>query len=159
MGEQFVKPEQVLVNVTASSKLEALKLLAELGSELGIGHNSKGILQAFLDREELGTTGMENGLAIPHAKSDVIKYPAVCLAKFSQPVEWESMDGKPVTIAVALYVPQSDANTTHIRLISKVAVLASRDDFSSFIASTDNPVEIAKYLSEGIQLYNPGISS
>lgn len=75
----------------------------------------------------------------------------MCLAKFSQPIEWESLDGRPVTVAVALYVPESEAGTTHVRYLSKVAVMASRPGFSSFISSCDDSQEIAAYLSDGIQ--------
>lgn len=150
--ERFVKSDQVFVGVDAKTKYDALDYLARKGKELGIGTSYEELLQAFLDREELGTTGMVDGLAIPHAKTGAVRSPAVCLAKFKEPVEWEAMDGKPVTVAVALYVPDSQAATTHIKLLSKVAVLASREEFGSFIADCDDPDEIAAYLSDNIHL-------
>lgn len=151
-SEQFVKPEQVFAGAEVANKREALEFLAQKGADLDIGKSSEKILQAFLDREKLGITGMVDGLAIPHAKSSAIDAPAVCLAKFAKPVEWDSMDDNPVTVAVALYVPDAEAGTTHVKLLSKVAVLASRDDFGSFISSCDDLAEIAAYLSEGIRL-------
>lgn len=153
MSDQgFVTAENVFVNVDVATKEEALSFLAEKGAELGIGESADAIYQAFLNREELGPTGLEAGLAIPHAKSDVINRPAVCLAKFVHPLEWESMDDEPISVAVTLYVPGGEAGTTHVRLLSKVAVLASRDGFAEFIYGSDDPAEIAAYLSEGISL-------
>ena len=149
-ADKFIEPCQVFVDVDVTSKGEALEFFAEKGAELGIGSSAGEILGAFRAREDLGPTGMEGGLAIPHAKSDAISRPAVCLAKFSRPLEWESLDGQPVTVAVALYGPESEAGSTHVRYLSKVAVMASRPGFSSFISSGDDPQEIATRLSDGI---------
>lgn len=147
---KFIEPCQVFVNVDVATKTEALEFLAERGMELGIGTSKEDILDALLDREQLGPSGIEDGLAIPHAKSTAIMRPAVCLAKFAHPIKWESLDGKPVTIAVALYVPAAEASTTHVRYLSKVAVMASKPDFFSFVASHNNPDEIANYLCNAL---------
>ena len=147
--EAFVEARQVFVGVEASSKDEALRFLADEAGRLGFG-DADGIYEAFLAREALGTTGIENGLAIPHAKSLAVTTPAVCLAKFVRPVEWGAMDGQPVTVAVALFVPEAAAGTTHLRLLSRVAVLAGGEDFAPFIAGCDDAEEIAAYLTEGI---------
>lgn len=149
----FIKPWQVFVDVNVSTKHDALIFLAQKGAELGIGTSEAAILSAFLDREALGPTGMEDGLAIPHAKSSEIKRPAVCLAKFAHPLEWESISGGPssVSVAVTLYVPAAEAGTTHVKYLSKVAVIASRPGFSSFISGCNDPVEIASYLNRSVR--------
>ena len=150
MTESIVTKEQVLVGVDCLTKDEALRLIAQTAVDQGIGVDADMVYSAFLEREKLGPTGMEDGLAIPHAKSDGILRPAVCLAKFDKPIAWESLDGNPVTVAVALFVPTGEAGTTHVRLLSKVAVLASREGFSDFIGGCNDPKEIADYLRRGI---------
>ena len=139
-------PEHVFCQVDATSKEEALDFLARQGEALGLARSHDALRESFLAREALGSTGCVEGLAIPHAKCTAVTRPAVCLAKFSQPVEWGSLDGKPVTCAVALFVPEGQAGTTHLKLLSKIAVLTSQDEFGAFIGSTNDPDAISGYL-------------
>lgn len=139
-------PEHVFCQVDVASKEEALDFLSRQGEVLGLAQSHEALLESFLAREELGSTGCVEGLAIPHAKCAAVTRPAVCLAKFAQPVEWGSLDGKPVTCAVALFVPGGQAGTTHLKLLSKIAVLTSQDEFGAFIGSTNDPAAISDYL-------------
>lgn len=146
-AQDVISPSQVFCDVAVANKEEALHFLSEKGVALGISEDAEGLYESFVEREALGSTGCVEGLAIPHAKSDVVVRPAVCIVKFAWPLEWGSLDGKPVTCAVALYVPSSQAGDTHLKLLSKIAVLASRDDFGTFIAATNDPVSISDYMT------------
>lgn len=79
-------------------------------------------MNAFLAREAEGTTGMMEGFAIPHAKSDAITEAAVIVVKDDSGVTgWDTMDGAPVNVAIALLIPGAQAGTTHLKILSKVA--------------------------------------
>ena len=140
----------VVMGQSASTREELLRLIAQRAVELGIAADAEAVLSALLAREELGETGMTDGFAVPHAKSDAISEAAVVVVKNDHPVEWPSFDDKPVDIAVALLVPEADASDLHIRLLSRTAVLLMRDAFKRLLRETDDASAIADAINEGL---------
>ena len=147
----FIKASNVFLDVPATTIDDALDFLTDKAIELGISDDRDAVLAAFKAREAEGTTGMMDGFAIPHAKSDAVKDAAILVAKFAGKVKWESMDGSPIKIAIALLVPGGEAGTTHLQLLSKVAVMLLDDNFRSAIAGTDDPEAIAAEISKGLE--------
>ena len=119
----FVSANQVSIGYTATSREDALHYLSEQAIELGFADDASAVEAAFIARENEAETGLVAGFAVPHAKSDAIHTPGVAVLKLSEPVEWPSFDGVPVDVALALYVPAGEAGTTHLRLLSKAAVM------------------------------------
>ena len=140
----------VVMGQSASTREELLRLIAQRAVELGVAADAEAVLSALLAREELGETGMTDGFAVPHAKSDAISEAAVVVVKNNHPVEWPSFDDKPVDIAVALLVPEADASDLHIRLLSRTAVLLMRDAFKRLLRETDDASAIADAINEGL---------
>lgn len=140
----------VVVGQSASTREELLRLIAQRAVELGVATDAEAVLSALLAREELGETGMTDGFAVPHAKSDAISEAAVVVVKNDHPVEWPSFDDKPADIAVALLVPEADASDLHIRLLSRTAVLLMRDAFKRLLRETDDASAIADAINEGL---------
>ena len=92
------------------------------GLKAGLADDADAVMNAFLAREAEGTTGMMEGFAIPHAKSDAITEAAVIVVKDDSGVTgWDTMDGAPVNVAIALLIPGAQAGTTHLKILSKVA--------------------------------------
>lgn len=147
---EFVPASNVLLNQSAASVDEALELLANKAVELGLSDDAAGVLEAFKAREAEGTTGMTGGFAIPHAKSDAIKQAGMIVAKFSEGVKWASMDNEPITCAIAILTPAAEAGTTHLQLLSKVAVLLMDEGFRSNVQSADDAAKIAELVNAGI---------
>ena len=147
----FVKAASVFVNQSIDTRDGILRFIADKAAELGVTDDAPATYEAFVKREEMGETGMTDGFAVPHAKSSAIKEPAVIVVKNDHPVEWPSFDDKPVSIAIALLVPDTDAGTEHIRLLSKAAVLLMKDDFKKIINGTDDPQVIADAIDAGIE--------
>lgn len=146
----FVKAEDVFVNQHASSREEVLRFIAEKAKEIGVTDDADSVYNAFLAREEMGETGMTDGFAVPHAKDAAIKKPAVFVFKNETPLEWPSFDEKPVDVAIALLVPDGEAGTTHIKLLSKTAVLLMRDEFKSLLRDSNDQAAIAQAINEGV---------
>ena len=144
----FVKEENVFVGQSAQSREEVLRFLADRAGELGITADPD---QAFLEREDMGETGMTEGFAVPHAKSAAIDHAAVIVFKNDVALEWPSFDGQPVDIAMALLVPDSEAGTTHIKLLSKTAVLLMREEFKELLRTSDDRQAIADAINAGIE--------
>lgn len=147
--EGFVKASNVSCGQTVENRDAALALISERAVEAGIAEDSAALYAAFLKREAEGTTGMVEGFAIPHAKSDTVKAAQVMVLKSSEGIaSWETMDESPVTCAIALLVPESEAGTSHLQILSKVATALTDEAFRAAVKSTDDPAAIAKLINE-----------
>ena len=146
----FVKEKGVFVNQDLDSREDFLHFISEKALELGIASSVSAVYDALIAREEMGETGMTDGFAVPHAKCDAIKEAAVLVVKNSRPVEWPSFDDKPVDVAIALLVPGAETGTTHIKLLSKTAVLLMRDQFKRLLHGTDDRGAIADAINPGL---------
>ena len=145
----FVKASNVFCGQTVENRDAALALISERAVEAGIAEDSAELYAAFLKREAEGTTGMVEGFAIPHAKSDTVKAAQVMVLKSSEGIaSWETMDESPVTCAIALLVPESEAGTSHLQILSKVAMALTDEAFRAAVKSTDDPAAIAKLINE-----------
>ncbi|WP_455139516.1 PTS sugar transporter subunit IIA [Thermophilibacter sp.] len=139
----FVSERNVLLHQTAATREEALRIISDYSVELGAADDADAVYAGFLAREEIDQTGMMEGFAIPHCKTDAVKRAAAVVFKNETPLEWPSLDGKPVDIAVALLVPDAEAGTTHLRLLSKTAVLLMNEEFKRLVREGDDPKAIA----------------
>lgn len=143
----FVSEENILLNQQATTKEEALRTISDAAVRLGVADDADAVYAAFLAREEIDKTGMVDGFAVPHCKTDAVKSAAVIIFKNAQPVEWPSLDDKPVDIAMALLIPDSEAGTTHLRLLSKAAMLLMDDNFKSKLRESDDAADLAATLN------------
>lgn len=143
----FVSEENILLNQQATTKEEALRTISEAAARIGVADDADAVYAAFLAREEIDKTGMVDGFAVPHCKTDAVKSAAVIIFKNAQPVEWPSLDDKPVDIAMALLIPDSEAGTTHLRLLSKAAMLLMDDNFKSKLRESDDAADLAATLN------------
>ncbi|MDO4428997.1 MAG: fructose PTS transporter subunit IIA [Atopobiaceae bacterium] len=147
---QFVSEKSVFVNQNLESREALLRFVSDKAAEFGITDNADAVYDAFMAREAMGETGMTDGFAVPHAKSDDIKDAAVIVVKNERALEWPSFDEKPVDVAIALLVPGGEAGTTHIKLLSKTAVLLMKDEFKNLVHGTDDAAAIADAINAGI---------
>lgn len=148
---QIVTADSVLLNQHAGSREEALTLISQKAAELGIADDADVLFNAFVARENMGETGMTDGFAIPHAKSSAVKRAAVIVFKNAEPLDWPSFDEKPVVCAIALMVPDGEAGTEHIRLLSKTATLLMNEGFKGLVRNSQSAAEIADAIQKGIQ--------
>lgn len=144
----FVKVENVFVAEDFASRDEALSFVSNQAVKAGIAGDADAVMNAFLAREAEGTTGMMEGFAIPHAKSDAITEAAVIVVKDESGVTgWDTMDGAPVNVAIALLIPGAQAGTTHLKILSKVAEALMDEDFRSTVKGSTDAAEIAKTIN------------
>lgn len=145
----FVKVENVFVAEDFASRDEALSFVSNQAVKAGLANDADAVMNAFLAREAEGTTGMMEGFAIPHAKSDAITEAAVIVVKDESGVTgWDTMDGAPVNVAIALLIPGAQAGTTHLKILSKVAEALMDEDFRATVKGSTNAAEIAKTIND-----------
>lgn len=144
----FVKVENVFVAEDFASRDEALSFVSNQAVKAGVASDADAVMNAFLAREAEGTTGMMEGFAIPHAKSDAITEAAVIVVKDESGVTgWDTMDGAPVNVAIALLIPGAQAGTTHLKILSKVAEALMDEDFRGTVKGSTDAAEIAKTIN------------
>lgn len=144
----FVKVENVFVAEDFASRDEALSFVSNQAVKAGVASDADAVMNAFLAREAEGTTGMMEGFAIPHAKSDAINEAAVIVVKDESGVTgWDTMDGAPVNVAIALLIPGAQAGTTHLKILSKVAEALMDEDFRATVKGSTDAAQIAKTIN------------
>lgn len=113
--------QNIFTDVTVTgNKNAALQKMAELFASKN-QLDAKALLKGFEAREQESTTGFGFGVAIPHTKIAGLKQPLVGMTTFTQPINWESLDEQPVTIAIALLMPIADSSKAHLSVLAKFA--------------------------------------
>lgn len=124
-----VDKDLITLELEAHTKEEAIEELTDLLVKHGNISDRCEFINDVLKREEEGATGLGQGVAIPHGKSEAVKDTALAIGISPNPIPWESLDEEPVNVVILFAVRNTDANTLHIRLLQSVAVLLADDDF------------------------------
>ncbi len=152
---KLTKKELVFSNSEKLSIDQALEVLAEKVCK-ETGSKKTEVLNGLKDREKEISTGLENGISIPHTTVKGLKEPVVVVAKWENPVDWKSSDKKPVDLSIAIFVPES-ARDEHLKILGKISSLLldkkTQDAFKKLslekIAEKINSLEIETNASKG----------
>ena len=117
----ILSPEAVIARVSARDKKQVLKLLAAHAARL-TPLSEREIYSVLQEREQLGCTGMGNGVCIPHGRFDKLNKVQSFFAQMDTPIDFNAADGKPVDLVFLLLTPAS-ANTEHIKAIATISRL------------------------------------
>ncbi len=132
----FVSPEAVIANLKASTKKQLLLELSERAAKLS-GVSGREIFDALLHRERLGSTGIGEGLAIPHGKLPKVKSIFGLFARLERPIEFDSLDGAPVDLVFLLLAPEA-SGADHLKALACVARLLRDPGLVSALRATRN---------------------
>jgi PTS system nitrogen regulatory IIA component len=122
----FVAPNAVIPALKVTSKKQALHELAAKAAKL-TGQNERGIFETLLQREKLGSTGIGNGIAIPHGKLPTLDRLSGVFARLDRPIDFEALDGQPVDLIFLLLAPEA-AGADHLKALARVARLLRDPD-------------------------------
>jgi len=117
----LVAPNAVIPALKVNSKKQALQELAARAAVL-TGQGERTIFEILLQREKLGSTGVGNGIAIPHGKLPKLEHLFGLFARLDRPVEFEALDGQPVDLIFLLLAPEA-AGADHLKALARVARL------------------------------------
>jgi PTS system nitrogen regulatory IIA component len=117
----LIAPSAVIPALKVNSKKQAIQELAARAASL-TGQNEKAILEILLQREKLGSTGVGNGVAIPHGKLSKLGGLFGLFARLDRPVDFEALDGQPVDLVFLLLAPEA-AGADHLKALARVARL------------------------------------
>ena len=139
--EEILTPERCYCSVEGVSKKRLLKRISE-NIEKNVGYlDANKIFDALMAREQLGSTGLGNGIAIPHCKVPECREILGCIVTLEEPIDFDSIDSKPVDLIFVLIVPdeQSDA---HVQTLSQVAQLFNDENFCFILRNTHDGEDI-----------------
>lgn len=139
-----LKKEYCFCPLKGESKDEVLKnLVAEFSAAYGLNEEEeKTVLDAVLKRESLGSTGLEHGVAIPHAKVSFIHKPVVALAVGEHAVDFASADGNPTQIYF-LVLGSDEYPSDHVQVLSQIAQIARNSTLLRLMKSAKNKDELS----------------
>jgi nitrogen PTS system EIIA component len=115
----LVAPDAVIPSLRVNSKKQALQDLAAKASELS-GQSERTIFEVLLQREKLGSTGVGNGIAIPHGKLPKLNKLFGLFARLERPIDFEALDSQPVDLVFLLLAPEG-AGADHLKALARVA--------------------------------------
>lgn len=135
---EILNKEFIEVNVPAKTRDDVLHYLADMAVKDGLATDADAIFKKYVAREEEGSTGMEKGIAIPHAQDETIKRSAMLILHLAQPVEWKTFDGKPVNAVISFLIPEHDSGS-HLKYLSNTAKLLTHEDFVKSFQAAQTP--------------------
>jgi mannitol/fructose-specific phosphotransferase system IIA component (Ntr-type) len=149
---EVLQPADLLVGFAASDKWEAIRQLVDhLGERGAVPAELLGdVREAVLARERSMSTGMEQGIAIPHAAIEGLETIAGCLGIVGREegLEFQSIDGRPTRLIVLLAIPKAQ-KLLHIRTLADVARLLGREPVRQALLAASTPEEAWAALREG----------
>lgn len=141
--------ENIFCNVEAATQDEVFQKLAKISNDHHISNDETSVIKGFVEREKLSTTGMEQGIAIPHTELESINKASIVILKLNQGVDWKALDGQPTNIVIAMFIPKGKAND-HLRYLSEVSKLLIHQEFIDQLQHANSSKEIYQLFIENI---------
>lgn len=138
---EFLLQEAVSSDLESSGKLDVLSELGKLLAKVCPSADEKEIISALVERERLATTGIGDGVAIPHAKTDKLTEIRGAVGISRTGIPFDSVDGKPVHIFIALLAPQGVASD-HLKALARISKLVREPEFRQRLLSTQSASEL-----------------
>lgn len=139
-------PDGVTADLKVTSKKQALQDLAKRAAEVS-GLHERTVFDVLMERERLGTTGVGNGIAIPHGKLPDLTRLYGLFARLEKPVDFEAVDDQPVDLIFLLLAPEG-AGADHLKALARVSRLLRDRTICEKLRGSDDPDALYSLLTE-----------
>jgi fructose PTS system EIIBC or EIIC component len=139
--------ETIILDLKSTTKTEVLDELVETLAKAGKLHDKVTFKEAILAREAQSTTGIGEGIAIPHAKSNAVKHSAIAFGRSKPGIDFESLDGKPSHLFFMIAASEG-AHNAHLETLSRLSTLLMDQEFRQKIESANSAEEIIEIINE-----------
>lgn len=146
---ELLTPQSIVPDLKVTSKKQVLQEVASVAAEQ-IGVEDRIIFDVLVERERLGSTGVGNGVAIPHGKLAKLKKPYMLLARLSAPVNFEARDDRPVDLIFLLLTPEN-AGADHLTALAKVSRMLRNEKTCNLIRGAETAEAIYSAILESEQ--------
>ena len=136
----LMSKEAIKIHGHASSKMDAIDQMVSLMNKQGNVSDKEVYKEAVIERENLSTTGMVDGIAIPHARTTAITEAGIAAMTLPEGVDYESMDGQPTTLIFLIAAPDNGDNV-HLQVLSELSTLLMDHDFCEDLKNAGTPEE------------------
>lgn len=147
----LLSPQRIRIPLVSDTKADLLRELVDLAIAGVEVKDSEDVLRAVQDREEVLSTGIGSGVAIPHGKSSSVQELVLAAGVARDGVDFEALDGQPVQLFFLLVGPDSSAGQ-HVKALSRISRLLRRDTFRERLVAASDPQEFYAILSEAESL-------
>jgi mannitol/fructose-specific phosphotransferase system IIA component (Ntr-type) len=149
MIKQLVESAAILAQLEARTKEAAMKELVQAAQAAGLMPKKTAAVLAkkLAERESIGSTGLGNGVAVPHVKHADVTRTALVLARHKSGIEWQAIDGRPVQIVFFVVSPAEDPES-HLECLRWISTLARNGDFRRFLLDAKDEQQIRELLRE-----------
>ncbi len=145
----LLSPQKIFIDTEVTSKKKLLELIANIVADrTQLGQSV--IYSNLLNRERLGSTGLGDGFAVPHARVPDLDKTVGCFFRLKEPVNFESPDNLPVDLVFTIVIPQ-EATEEHLLILSALAKIFSRAEVCEAIRGAANKEEIATIIRSAEQ--------
>lgn len=146
MLSDLLLPDAVLPALKVNGKKQILQELSAKAAEL-TGLDEREIFETLLQRERLGSTGVGNGIAIPHGKLTTINRLMGIFARLERPIDFDALDGEPVDLVFLLLAPES-AGADHLKALARVARVLRDPSVAQKLRATRDAAALHAVLTE-----------
>ena len=143
----ILKPENVKLPIEAADKQSVIEELVALLDKNGELDDAGKVREAVLDRERTRTTGIGDGVAIPHGKTDGTKHLIMAMGRVADPVDFNSMDGKPVSLVWLLSSP-TDKTKPHIDALARISKIVAMPAVRRDLLGAKTPRQMYDIIAE-----------
>ncbi|MFF8847771.1 fructose-specific PTS transporter subunit EIIC [Streptomyces sp. NPDC015127] len=144
----YLTAQTVRVRLAAGDKDDAIREMAAMLATTGKVADAEGLVAAAFAREEQGTTGLGEEIAIPHAKTDAVTAPIVGFARSAEGVEWGSLDGTRAKLIFMITVPEAAAGDEHLRILAMLSRKLMDTDFRARLTAAPDESAVLEVLRE-----------
>jgi len=142
---EFIEASQIRIIPAGATKHEALEILVEALCQNPAIQNKEVFTWAVHEREAIQTTGLGNGVAVPHVRIDEVSAPTVALGIAPDGLDFQALDNRPVYIIVLFATPQ-DSGKTYLSLLAKVMVTLREEETFAALAACRTVEEVTSLL-------------
>ncbi len=144
---EFLEEANICLDLKGPTKEEAIRELVGYLQASSKIQNTDAVVASLMEREKMGSTGIGQGVAIPHGKSDATPTLVAALGLSRKGVEFEALDGEPVHV-VFLLVSPPDSSGQHLKVLARISRLLKDKFFRQAIKEAKSPTEIQKIIRE-----------
>ena len=139
--EDLLSPDLMIMDLKATTQEEAIKEMADLEVKQDVVNNEDEFIKSIWAREKESTTGIGDGIAMPHARNKYINRAAVLFAKSPKGIDYNSLDGQPVHLFFMITAP-AGADNTHLQALAKLSSLLINPDVVNALKAATKPEEV-----------------
>ncbi|WP_198415713.1 MULTISPECIES: fructose-specific PTS transporter subunit EIIC [unclassified Cryobacterium] len=151
----YIDERTIVLDIDETDRDAVIRRLAGLMQTTGRVLDVDAVVQAAMDRELISTTGIGEGIAIPHAKSDGATSPVLAFARSRDGVDWNSLDEAPAHLIFMIAVPEAAAGTEHLKVLAQLSRSLMKPSFRASIEMAATPADVLAALASSVRPATP----